>query len=155
MLGAHVPVTILLLCPPHSGRRSENTVAQVTRVSGVVFQTPQLSNPSALQNYRFGNTASLHSCLSLRLGLKVTQAIFRYLLSFLGTHGGGRWETKESGTAATKAEFSYGELHALVYLVGLLPAAGLGVHVYRIFCPVSLNVELLRNLWMREADAKC
>lgn len=155
MLGVHVPITILLLCPLYSGSRSENTVAQVTRVSRVVFQIPQLPNPSALQNYRFENTTSLHSCLSLWLGIKVTQTKFWYLLSFLGTHGSGRSKTKESSTTATKAEFSYHELHPLVYLVGLLPAAGLGVHVYRIFCPVSLNVELLSNLWMREAGAKC
>lgn len=120
----------------------------------MVLQIPQLPTPSALQNYRLGTWASLHPYLSLWLRIQVTQTIFRYFLSFLGTHGGGRSETKKSGTTTTKAEFSYHELHPLLYLVGLLPVAGLGVHVYRIFCPVPLNVELLSNLWLREADTK-
>lgn len=33
-----------------------------------------------------------------------------------------------------------------LYLVSLLPAASLGVHVYSIFGPVSFGVELLSNL---------
>lgn len=53
--GAYVPITMLLQYPPASGSRSENTAANV-RVSGVVFQIPQLPSPSDLQNYRFGNT---------------------------------------------------------------------------------------------------
>lgn len=101
-----------------------------------------------------GTWASLHPYLSLWLRIKVTQTTFWYFLSFLGTHGGGRSDTKESGTTTTKAELSDHELHPLFYLVSLLPAAGLGVHVYCIFCPVPLNVELLSNLWLREADAK-
>lgn len=42
----------------------------------------------------------------------------------------------------------------VAHLVGLLPAAGLGVHVYGVFCPVSLSVELFCNLRMRQGEAK-
>lgn len=69
-----------------------------------------------------------------------------------GNHGNGRSDTKESGTTTTKEGFSRHELHPLLYLVCLLPAASLGVHVYCIFCPVSLNVEFLSNLWVRDTD---
>jgi hypothetical protein len=37
----------------------------------------------------------------------------------------------------------------MLYLVGLLPAAGLGVHVYGVFGPVSFGVELLSNLKLK------
>lgn len=67
---------------------------------------------------------------------------------------GDRRLRKVARTTTTKAEFSYRELHPLLYLVGLLPVVGLGVHVYCIFCPVPLNVELLSNLWLRDADTK-
>lgn len=42
----------------------------------------------------------------------------------------------------------------VAHLVGLLPAASLGVHVYGVFRPVSLSVELFRNLQVRQEEAK-
>lgn len=51
---------------------------------------------------------------------------------------------------ATNAEFfSRGHCPFSLYLVGLLPAASLGVHVYSIFGPVSFGVELLSNLKLK------
>ena len=41
----------------------------------------------------------------------------------------------------------------VAHLVGLLPAASLGVHVYGVFRPVSLSVELFRNLQVRQEEA--
>lgn len=66
---------------------------------------------------------------------------------------GGDQKPKESGNAPREVEFSE-ELHPALYLVGLLPAASLSVHVYGILCPVSLQVQLLSNLWLTEVDTK-
>ena len=42
----------------------------------------------------------------------------------------------------------------VAHLVGLLPAASLGVHVYGVFRPVSLSVELFRNLQVKQGEAQ-
>lgn len=54
------------------------------------------------------------------------------------------------GNMAINTEFfPFG--HCPPYLVSLLPAASLGVHVYSIFGPVSFGVELLRNLKCKDS----
>lgn len=66
---------------------------------------------------------------------------------------GGDQKPKESGNAPREEEFSE-ELHPALYLVGLLPAASLSVHVYGVLCPLPLHVQRLSNLWLTEVDTK-
>lgn len=107
--------------------------------------------PSSQDHLLFGLTGlgtwvSLFPCLSRWLGIKVTLTMFWYFLSFLGTQGNGRQIRGEGEQHPNhQARTPVTAPHPL-YLVGLLPAASLGVHVYRIFGLVSLNIELLSNL---------
>lgn len=95
VLETYVPITTLLLYPLGSGSRSKNTVASVTRVSGVVFQIPQLTSPSALQNCRF-EKVGLHSPLPFPVARDQSYPDCILVLSPLSCNP-RKWEIRDDG----------------------------------------------------------
>lgn len=108
----------------------------------------------AHHNYRLGNPGLFILAFACGWGSRLPRLYSGTLCQLSGNPvKAGRSETKASGKRCQEVGFS-DDLYPTLYLVGLLPAAGLSVHVDCIFGPVSFNVELLSNLRLREVDTK-